>query len=189
MADVFNPPRLHTRAFMIRSLHVPLVRSTTPRGYQVKTWDARRIADVARVEFDAYAGTLDQRLFHDSLNSVDACKEHLWQTTMRRGPFVFSPACSLMLLKNGEVCGFTVVSIADQSASLDNIAVHPEHRGGTGRALLVASMQRMVKIGLRSVSLTVTTANRRALRLYRDLGFVELARTPMAVPHRAPRER
>jgi ribosomal protein S18 acetylase RimI-like enzyme len=69
------------------------------------------------------------------------------------------------------------------SLYLSGIALMPEHCGqGIGTRLMAAVEGRARALGRPRVSLICFERNEGAMRLYRRLGFVELARRPL-VPH------
>lgn len=63
------------------------------------------------------------------------------------------------------------------------VAVTPEHRGrGIGRELMQIARLQAIKHDYARLSLVVFEENRRALRLYKDLGYMVIKRAPI-VPH------
>lgn len=69
------------------------------------------------------------------------------------------------------------------SLYISGLALWPEDRNaGIGTRLLAAAAARTLDLGLPRLSLICFEANHRAMRLYRRLGFIEVARRPL-VPH------
>ncbi len=62
---------------------------------------------------------------------------------------------------------------------IGNLAVSPQHRGGTGAALLLTCLWRYRDAGFDRVSLAVTLENQRAFQLYTRLGFVISGHFPL----------
>ncbi len=63
------------------------------------------------------------------------------------------------------------------------IAVTPEHRGrGIGRELMQIARKQAITHGYERLSLVVFEENRKAIRLYQDLGYKVVRRAPV-VPH------
>ncbi|TCO47270.1 GNAT family N-acetyltransferase [Actinocrispum wychmicini] len=57
-------------------------------------------------------------------------------------------------------------------AWLLGLGVRPEFQGrGYGRSLTISSLRKLADVGVRDVHLTVEPGNRRAISLYRELGF------------------
>jgi ribosomal protein S18 acetylase RimI-like enzyme len=86
----------------------------------------------------------------------------------------FAPA-SFAATCDGALCGASLASlVAFDVGHITQVCVAPSYQGmGLGYELMRRSMEAMVAHGCRSVSLTVTEANEAALRLYRNMGFVE----------------
>jgi ribosomal protein S18 acetylase RimI-like enzyme len=63
-------------------------------------------------------------------------------------------------------------AVAEGVGHTTQICVMPGHQGrGLGRLLMEASIQALRTMKFRTLSLTVTSANANAVRLYEDLGF------------------
>lgn len=150
-----------------------------PPGYQIIPWDPARLKEVAWVDHIAYHGTLDAQLYSQYFSTPAGC-ELMWREALEGKFGAFDPERSLLLLHNGKVCGDVMASIRNpQEGFIGNLAVLPEHRGGTGRTLLLNSLWRFRKAGFQRVSLAVTLDNVPAFRLYSRLGFVTNNRFPL----------
>lgn len=69
------------------------------------------------------------------------------------------------------------------SLYLSGVALFPDHRGrGIGKRMMAATEARARALGLPRISLICFERNEAALRLYRRLGYREIARRPL-VPH------
>jgi ribosomal protein S18 acetylase RimI-like enzyme len=75
--------------------------------------------------------------------------------------------------KNRAMCGVSLASlVAPDVGHITQICVAPQWQGhGIGYELLRRSLVALAAHGCRDVSLTVTSANESALRLYRQMGF------------------
>jgi ribosomal protein S18 acetylase RimI-like enzyme len=71
------------------------------------------------------------------------------------------------------MCGISLASmVSPQVGHITQICVAPSHQGhGVGYELLRRSLDALASNGCRSASLTVTSANKAAIRLYDSLGF------------------
>lgn len=77
----------------------------------------------------------------------------------------------------GELRGAATFQLVAETADLHRVIVAPEHRGrGIGRALVEAGLAWAADRRGRRMLLEVEHDNAPALRLYRGLGFTELAR-------------
>ncbi len=126
------------------------------------------LAEVARLEKSLYAFPWSLGNFRDSLNAGYDC----WS------------AC------HGEtLIGYAVVMVALDEAHLLNIAVAAEwQRQGVGRAFLQHVVARAKAAGALIVYLEVRPSNDAARRLYKDMGFQQIAIRPSYYPAVAGRE-
>jgi ribosomal protein S18 acetylase RimI-like enzyme len=78
---------------------------------------------------------------------------------------------------NGTVVGVIVLAVAEEGSLIDNVAVHPRHRGrGLGRALLQFAEAEAQRAGFGSVYLYTHEQMTENLALYARIGYVEYAR-------------
>jgi ribosomal protein S18 acetylase RimI-like enzyme len=149
-----------------------------PPGYDVIPWDPSRLSEVAYVDYLAYRDTLDARLYWEYFSSPEGC-ERMWREAIAGKFGRFDPYRTLLLTRNGRVCGDIMASLRNsREAFIGNLAVAPDERGGTGSALLLSSLWRYREAGFERVSLAVTLENERAYQLYTRLGFVISGRFP-----------
>jgi [ribosomal protein S18]-alanine N-acetyltransferase len=85
--------------------------------------------------------------------------------------------CCWVMVLDGEVIAYGVMSVVIDESHVLNICVHPEWQGnGLGRKLI----QRLLKIarqhGAETAFLEVRESNLAALKLYQSLGFLEIGR-------------
>lgn len=158
------------RIEMVRALDaVPPPR--LPHGYAFANFEAAQVPALAEIEHLAFFGSSDARAFADQLatpsHSLRAWERALWQGRVDR-------QATVVLVKAGAPCGFAQAFVARGVGYLNSVAVLPEHRGGTGRALVLEGLRRFRARGLRLGALTVTAENGRALALYERLGFQEV---------------
>lgn len=159
------------RIEMVRPLTERLPRAELPAGYAFAPFQRALLPALAQVEHLAFRGSPDARAFPDQLASP---RESLafWQRAVEHGRV--DPKASLVLVHEARPCGFVQGFAAHGVGYLSSLAVLPEHRGGTGRALVVEALRRFQLAGLRFGALTVTAENARALSLYERLGFHEV---------------
>ena len=70
------------------------------------------------------------------------------------------------------VAGYAGITVFDQEAHLDRLAVHSDYQGrGYAAALLAFVMRRMSELGARRVALSTQLDNRRSQSLYKRFGF------------------
>ncbi|MCC2669160.1 MAG: putative n-terminal acetyltransferase [Armatimonadetes bacterium] len=150
-----------------------------PEGYEIVEWDPARLPEIAWVDHLAYRDTLDARLYWQYFSTPAGC-ELMWREALEGKFGRFDAQRTLILIRDGRVCGDIMASIRNPSEGfVGNLAVSPEHRGGTGRALLLSCLWRFRDAGFERVSLAVTLDNQPAYRLYSRLGFVMNNRFPL----------
>ena len=94
-----------------------------------------------------------------------------------------------VLLHDGEVIGYFMMSLAAGEAHLLTVCVAPEQQGrGYGRTLLRAILQIARGRGAERVFLEVRPSNTGAIALYFDEGFNEIGRRPRYYPAKVGRE-
>jgi ribosomal protein S18 acetylase RimI-like enzyme len=150
----------------------------SPR-YDLLEWDPALLREVAQVDYAAYHGSLDGRLYWQYFASPQGC-ERMWREAIAGKFGRFDPQRTLLLLHQGQVCGDIMASVrSPREAFIGNLAVSTDHRGGTGKGLLLSCLWRYRAAGFERVSLAVTYDNERAFRLYQRLGFVVTGRFPL----------
>ena len=121
----------------------------------------------------AYHDHIDS-LINDQYRTITGARRFLYNIINYPGCGVFAPSASLVAVSSfGVLAGLSLASIVnDRTGHITQICVSPEFRGtGLGYELMRRSLLRLLNAGCRRVSLTVTTSNDDALRLYQRLGF------------------
>jgi ribosomal protein S18 acetylase RimI-like enzyme len=159
------------RAAMVLRLAELTERPRLPAGYTIARWDREHLDPVSAVDWRAYQRTIDAALYWRYFQSAPGCRR-LWEEALRGRFGAFDAERTALLLRDGSLCGDVLCSVrTPDEGFIGNLAVLPEHRGGTGRALLLTALWAYRDAGFERVSLAVTLANRRAYRLYAALGF------------------
>jgi ribosomal protein S18 acetylase RimI-like enzyme len=79
--------------------------------------------------------------------------------------------------RDGAVVGVLVLAVTDEGFLVDNVAVHPDHRGtGLGRALLELAEAEARRAGFDSIYLYTHEQMTENLALYSRIGYVEYDR-------------
>jgi ribosomal-protein-alanine N-acetyltransferase len=99
-----------------------------------------------------------------------------------RGVFLMflenNPETFLVAEYNGKVIGYVMGYLKpDFEGHVMSIAVDPVYRGnGIGKMLMIAVIDKLIKLGARYIGLEVRVSNERAIKLYERLGFKKLKR-------------
>jgi ribosomal protein S18 acetylase RimI-like enzyme len=140
---------------------------------RVDSWaDFHQEAAALLIE-EAYRGHVDA-LINDQYRNTMGARRFLYNIVNYPGCGVFAPAASLVAVNShGELVGLVLASIVnDRTGHITQICVAPSFRNtGLGYELMRRSLLRLVHAGCRRVSLTVTSSNADAIRLYLRMGF------------------
>jgi ribosomal-protein-alanine N-acetyltransferase len=120
------------------------------------------LAEVARIEQEAYVFPWSHGIFRDCLKAGHSCWVLAWPD---------------------ELVGYGILSVAAGEAHILNLCVSPNHQGaGHGRRLLRRLLDLARWHGATRVYLEVRPSNVAALRLYLIENFVEIGRRPRYYP-------
>ncbi len=153
----------------------PLADFETPVNYLLEPWSPRLLEDHAMAKYRSFQSEMDSNVF-PCLGDEDGCVKLMKEISCRQG---FVPSATWLARftdpETGAVenCG-TIQGITDQVdvGSVQNIGIVPNHRSrGLGRCLLNQSLLGFAKVGIKFVTLEVTSHNTGALRLYEKMGF------------------
>ncbi|MBU7016205.1 MAG: GNAT family N-acetyltransferase [Theionarchaea archaeon] len=82
---------------------------------------------------------------------------------------------SLLLYYNERIVGFLIIILIRKGGFINGFGIHPDfRRRGLGKALMLSSMQKAAKNGMKTLILEVDIDNSRALNLYRSVGFKKI---------------
>ncbi len=153
-----------------------------PTMVSLDPWQQSHLGDAAGILQAAYAGGLEAELLAQ-YRTVDGCREVLDQVLNQGTCGLFVSEASALARQRGRSIGLVVVTeVAPRQGHLPQIAVLPEYQHqGLGRALLNYSLRRLAERGFDTLSLTVSRANDRALKLYRATGFQSVLAFPVGI--------
>jgi ribosomal protein S18 acetylase RimI-like enzyme len=177
--------RLFMRQFMIAPLApandgkamdiLPgLIREGPGAGMILDRWDHRYFEPCARLIQLAYADHVDGEI-NDQYRSESGALRFLKNIIILPGCGQFQPESSFILRPPhaSHIAGVILTSrVSENVGHTTQICAMPGYQGrGLGRRLMEASMQSLRARGFHTISLTVTSGNARAVRLYEKLGF------------------
>lgn len=127
-----------------------------------------QLGEVMLVERSAYPFPWTQGMFESSLASSDDCK---------------------VLISDGKILGYCIVSYILDEAHLLNLCIHPDYSGqGLGRFLLKAMIEIALDKKCSMFFLEVRVSNSHAINLYFSEGFNEVGLRPNYYPAGQGRE-
>ncbi len=146
-----------------------VVPSMLPPGYQWVAWEDSLLELHAELKYLSFRHELDSVIF-PCLGQREGCLRLMQEIRRKPG---FLPAATWVITAP-EGCVATIQGVIEHGpyGSIQNVGVLPAFRGqGLGRALVRQALDGFYQAGLQRAYLEVTSENRGAVRLYRELGF------------------
>jgi ribosomal protein S18 acetylase RimI-like enzyme len=176
----------HDRSFM--QIDRAAVQRLVPQAPDVNvtfhTWAERFSEEIAHLVSAAYRGHVDSEI-NDQYRTIPGARHFLTNIVKYPGCGTFSPEGSIVAIDNrsGRVCGVCLASLVSAtSGHVTQLCVLPAIRGARlGYDLLRQALLRLTAAGCTSISLTVTSSNRDAIRLYESVGFKTISSFPALV--------
>ena len=166
---------LHSRQFMLLPLDkARLSGKQVSPGLRVEPWSDRQFDSAARLIQLAYANHVDGQI-NDQYCSESGSLRFLRNIVLLPGCGQFLPEASFLARPatgDRPIAMILTSTVAEGVGHTTQVCVMPGYQGsGIGRQLMEHSIQALKKRGYKSLSLTVTTVNKRAVELYEHLGF------------------
>jgi ribosomal protein S18 acetylase RimI-like enzyme len=166
---------LHSRQFMLLQLDkAKLAARQISPGLRIEPWSDRQFDSAARLIQLAYANHVDGQI-NDQYCSESGSLRFLRNIVLLPGCGQFLPEASFLVRPvtgDKPIAMILTSTVAEDVGHTTQVCVMPGYQGsGIGRQLMEHSIQALKKRGYKSLSLTVTTVNQRAVELYEHLGF------------------
>ena len=166
---------LHTRQFMLLPLAEARLTDRKPSdGLRVEPWTDRSLESAARLIQLSYADHVDGKI-NDQYRTEAGGMKFLRNIVLLPGCGQFQPEASFLVkpATGDRLIAMVLTSmVADRVGHTTQICVMPGYQGhGIGRQLMEASIHALRRRGYESLSLTVTSVNKKAVELYEHLGF------------------
>jgi GNAT superfamily N-acetyltransferase len=166
----------HDRAFMMirqENIRQLAVRETAQR-VRIQPWHDRMQEEAAHVISAAYRGHVDSEI-NDQYRNIPGARRFLTNIVRFPGCGRFLGSGSFVAIDEhtGRLCGLSLASlVAPSSGHITQLCILPALRGTRlGYELLRHSLRALTDLQCSAVSLTVTSANIDAVRLYESIGF------------------
>lgn len=141
---------------------------------EIRRWAESDFQNAAHVITQSYAGHIDSDI-NDQYRTVAGSLRFLNNIVRFPGCGVFDPHSSLVAVRRstGMIVGLLLCSrVRDDVGHVTQVCLLPEYRGrGLGAALIGACSAELARRNFTLLTLTVTEANRKAVDLYKRLGF------------------
>jgi ribosomal protein S18 acetylase RimI-like enzyme len=152
-----------------------LLGKATPHAV-ISPWGEHRQEETARLIAAAYHGHIDSQI-NDQYRSVMGARRFLMNIVQYPGCGTFFAPASFAAASTQDhlLCGVSLASrVAGTAGHITQVCVAPQQQStGLGYELLRRSLIALAAHGCRTVSLTVTSSNQKAIRLYERMGFHE----------------
>jgi ribosomal protein S18 acetylase RimI-like enzyme len=167
--------RLHARQFMLLRLPEAKMRGEPlSAGLRLEPWSDRAFDSAARLIHLAYADHVDGQI-NDQYGSHSGALKFLRNIVLLPGCGQFLPEASFLVrpLNEAQPVAMALTStVAERVGHTTQVCVMPGYHGhGIGRCLMENSIEALRRRNYESLSLTVTSINKRAVELYEHLGF------------------
>jgi ribosomal protein S18 acetylase RimI-like enzyme len=177
--------RLYTRQFMILPMRDAQIAGTPlPPGMRLEPWDDRYFEACARLIAQAYANHIDSEI-NDQYRSESGAMKFLKNIVILPGCGQFLPEASFVIREeeNSELTAAVLTSTVSMGVGhTTQICVVPAFQGQRlGQRLMDASIRALKALRYHALTLTVTSQNTGAVRLYEKLGFQVVKKFAAAV--------
>jgi ribosomal protein S18 acetylase RimI-like enzyme len=169
--------RIYRRLFMVQELRPEHAapQAELPRELELRPWRDDDLSVAGRLISEAYAEHPDS-LINDQYRSAHGSMRFLHNIVRYSGCGVFAPQVSHVVCERAtrEVVGLILASrVSAQSGHITQLCVRPPYRRrGLARTLLALASAEFWRHGMSEISLTVTEANERAIKLYESAGYI-----------------
>jgi len=168
--------QIYDRNFMVADL--PRGHSLPPGRAAAKVnilgWNIKYQEDVSRLISAAYRGHVDSNI-NDQYRSISGARKFLMNIVQYPGcGSFFQPASWIAWDRaTGRILGVSMASLVSPTTGhITQICVMPNVKGGgVGYELIRSSLQSFAEHGCKKATLTVTSINQDAIRLYQKVGF------------------
>jgi ribosomal protein S18 acetylase RimI-like enzyme len=171
--------RAFLRVKLAEGAHASVQSSALVR---LEPWQEMHVHEAAAIMQAAYQTTVDVEL-NLLYRTVEGCSSVLDNLQQQGGCGPLVAEASVFARYRGQGIGFVVVTeIAPRQGHLAQVAVLPAYqRQGVGRMLVNHCLTQLAARHFDTLSLIVSRANSRALRLYQALGLQEILTFPVFV--------
>ena len=155
-----------------------------PQGYDVVKWNSIYLEDAVNIINESFANSADA-LFDPRFKTTSGCKDII--TKVVKNVYAdFLPDATSVLLYEGKPVGFSFMNLTGGAiVNIPLVGIKQEHQGkGLSTIMLKHSMEVILNDNkynaVSEINTTTETNNLQALRLYKNLGFLEDYSYPQA---------
>jgi len=138
-----------------------------PQGFTLRPLVAVSNDEIYGCYYETFMASGDSRF----LDQTDEQRRGNFEVFFSRSERIEEDA-SLLLYYGEQIVGFIIIIFIKEGGFINGIGIHPDfRRRGLGKALMLSSMKRAAKNGMKTMILEVDIDNYRAINLYRRVGF------------------
>ena len=154
-----------------------------PTGYNVVMWSSIYFEDAIQIIQESFNNSADA-LFDPRFKSLSGCRDII-NKVVKDVYAQFLPDATSVLLYNGKPVGFSFMNLTDSIVNIPLVGIKEEHQGkGLSTIMLKHSIETILNDSrykfVSEINTTTETNNLQALRLYKNLGFIEDYSYPQA---------
>lgn len=155
-----------------------------PQNYRLVSWDMKYLNDAVQVIQESFVNSSDA-LFDPRFKTISGCTDII-SKVVNDVYAKFLPQATSVLLYSEKPVGFSFMNITNNSiVNIPLVGISNEHQGkGLSTIMLKRSMDEIINNRVMSnvteINTTTETNNLQALRLYKNLGFIEDYSYPQA---------
>lgn len=165
----------HPRVFMTFEIPKRAATIKIAPEFEIRPWSEQEYQSAAAVITAAYRGHVDADI-NDQYRTMSGSLRFLNNIVRFPGCGQFDPQASFLVFHKQfrTLIGLVLCSqVRPDVGHITQVCILQEYRSaGLGEALLAATTNELRQRSFRSISLTVTEANNRAIALYKRIGFV-----------------
>ena len=154
-----------------------------PQDYDVVNWSSIYFEDAIQIIQESFNDSADA-LFDPRFKSIAGCRDII-NKVVKDVYAQFLPEATSVLLYKGKPVGFAFMNLTGSIVNIPLVGIKEEHQGkGLSTIMLKHSMDTILKDTkfnfVSEINTTTETNNLQALRLYKNLGFIEDYSYPQA---------
>ena len=138
-----------------------------PQGFTLRPLVAVSNDEIYGCYYETFMASGDRRF----LDQTDEQRRGNFEVFFDRSKRIEEDA-SLLLYYGEHIAGFIIITFIEEGGFINGIGIHPNYRRrGLGKTLMLSSMKRAAKNGMKTLILEVDIDNYGAINLYRRVGF------------------
>jgi ribosomal protein S18 acetylase RimI-like enzyme len=158
-------------AYMTADLTTLDKEVTFPPTFYIRPITEVKNDDIYPCYYETFMESSDRRF----LDQTDEQRRGNFEDEFFNRSNPFEKDASILLYYNEQIVGFIMIMLMEKDGFVNGIGIHPDfRRRGLGKALMLSSMKRAAKNGMKTMILEVDIDNDQAIKLYQRVGFKKI---------------